>query len=101
VAEARKADEARAQIQREAAAAQSRRLEVLATRIPATWTRIQELIQSRQEKSYAEAVQLLGDLKELDQRRRLVPDFGRRLADIRAIHARKRTFIEQLASQGL
>jgi hypothetical protein len=100
-AEARKAEEARAQIQREAAAAQSRRLEVLATRIPATWTRIGELIQSRQEKSYAEAVQLLGDLKELDQRRRLVPDFGRRLADIRAIHARKRTFIEQLASQGL
>lgn len=100
-AEARKAEEARAQIQREAAVARSRRLEILATRIPATWTRIEELIQSRQEKAYTEAVQLLGDLKELSLRRHVVPDFGRRLADIRAIHGRKRTFIEQLASQGM
>lgn len=100
-ADARKAEEARTQIQREAAAARSRRLEVLATRIPATWTRIESLIQARQEKSYAEAIQLLDDLKELDLRRRVVPDFGRRLADIRAIHAKKRTFIDQLASKGL
>ena len=56
---------------------------------------------SRQAKAYAEAVQMLLDLREITARRHAVPDFDRRLAEIRVAHAKKRAFIERLVEKGL
>jgi hypothetical protein len=44
---------------------------------------------------------MLLDLREITARRHAVPDFDRRLAEIRAAHAKKRAFIEQLDAGGL
>lgn len=54
-----------------------------------------------QAKAYAEAVQMLLDLREITARRHAVSDFDRRLAEIRAAHAKKRAFIERLVENGL
>jgi uncharacterized Zn finger protein len=56
---------------------------------------------SRQAKTYAEAVQMPLDLREITARRHAVPDIDRCLAEIRAAHAKKRAFIEQLDAGGL
>lgn len=56
---------------------------------------------SRQAKTYAEAAQMLRDLREIMARQHADPDFDRRLAEIRAAHAKKKAFIEQLDAGGL
>ena len=99
--DARRAAEEESRRVREAAAARERHLELLATRIPQAWVKVDELISTRQAKTYTEAVQILLDLREITARRHAVPDFDRRLAEIRAAHAKKRAFIEQLDAGGL
>lgn len=44
---------------------------------------------------------MLLDLREITGRRHAVPEFDRRLAELRADHAKKRAFIEQLIGKGL
>lgn len=44
---------------------------------------------------------MLLDLREITARQCAVPDFDRRLAEIRAAHAIKRALIEQLDAGGL
>jgi hypothetical protein len=99
--DARRAAEEEARRVQEAAAARERHLELLATRIPLAWVKVDELISTRQAKAYAEAVQMLLDLREITARRHAVPDFDRRLAEIRAAHAKKSAFIERLVEKGL
>lgn len=99
--DARRAAEEESRRVREAAAARERHLERLATRVPQAWLKVDELISMRQAKTYAEAVQMLLDLREIMARRHAVSDFDRRLAEIRAAHAKKRAFIEQLDAGGL
>jgi hypothetical protein len=99
--DARRAAEEEARRVRDAAAARERHLELLATRVPQAWLKVDELISTRQAKTYAEAVQMLLDLREIAARRHAGPDFDRRLAEIRAAHAKKRAFIEQLNTRGL
>ncbi len=99
--DARRAAEEEARRVREAAAARERHLELLATRAPQAWAKIDELIATRQTKAYSEAVQMLLDLREITARQCAVPDFDRRLAEIRAAHAKKRALIEQLDAGGL
>jgi len=99
--DARRAAEEEAHRVRAAAAARERHLELLATRVPQAWAKVDELISTRQAKTYAESVQMLLDLREIAARRHAVPDFDRRLAEIRAAHAKKRAFIERLVEKGL
>lgn len=99
--DARRATEEEARRAREAAAARERHLELLATRIPQAWVKVEELISTRQAKTYAEAAQMLRDLREIMARQHADPDFDRRLAEIRAAHAKKKAFIEQLDAGGL
>ncbi|MBX3747033.1 MAG: hypothetical protein KF833_17125 [Verrucomicrobiae bacterium] len=99
--DARRAAEEEARRVREAAAARETHLELLATRVPQAWAKINELIATRQTKAYSEAVQMLLDLREITARQRAAPDFDRRLAEIRVAHAKKRVLIEQLDAGGL
>ena len=99
--DARRSAEEESRRAREAAAARERHLELLSTRIPQAWVKVAELISTRQAKAYAEAVQILLDLREITARQHAVPDFDRPLAEIRAAHAKKRAFIEQLVEKGL
>jgi hypothetical protein len=99
--DARRAAEEEARRVRETAAARERHLELLATRVPQAWVKVEELVSTRQAKTYAEAVQMLLDLREIAARRHAGPDFDRRLAEIRAAHAKKRAFIERLVEKGL
>ena len=99
--DARRAAEEEARRVQEAAAARERHLELLASRIPQAWVKVAELISKRLAKSYAEAVQMLLDLRKITARRHAVPDFDRRLTEIGAAHAKKRAFIERLVEKGL
>lgn len=55
---------------------------------------VEILVVARQSKTYAEAIQVLQDMREVATRRGTGPDFARRLAALRDRHAKKRTFLE-------
>lgn len=68
--------------QKEAAAAQKKRieyLEALAPKEAATWDRVMDLIQVKQAYAYDEATKLLRDLRDLAEHRERLPEFSRRL----------------------
>lgn len=97
----RKAAEERARKDREAAREREKHLEGVARRMPELWDLVEALLAAKQSKAYAEAVQILQDLREVATRRQAGPDFARRLAALRDRHAKKRTFLDRLSAGGL
>ena len=59
------------------------------------------LIATRQPKKYDEAVQLLGDLRDLADRAREAPKAASRLSSLRATHSNKPSLIRRLDAAGL
>ncbi|MEU1968968.1 hypothetical protein ABZ541_14330 [Micromonospora sediminicola] len=87
--------------ERSAAAARQRHLDTLAVDQPAAWQRIDELIATKKPREYDTAVQLLVDLRDLGERDGDSSSFRHRLAELRAVHARKPSLLERLNLAGL
>ncbi|MET8367517.1 hypothetical protein ABZU53_28730 [Micromonospora sp. NPDC005194] len=98
-AEQRERDWARRE--RSAAAARQRHLDALAVDQPAAWQRVDELIATKKPREYDTAVQLLVDLRDLGDRDGASASFRNRLAELRAVHARKPSLLERLNLAGL
>ncbi|WP_406074690.1 hypothetical protein [Micromonospora sp. NBC_01638] len=98
-AEQRERDRVRRE--RSATAARQRHLDTLASDQPAAWQRVDELIATKKPREYDAAVQLLVDLRDLGERDGDVASFRYRLADLRAVHARKPSLLERLNLAGL
>ena len=97
---AQKTAQAAARRKREARKARERHLDSLVDREDAVWNEIDQLIAARQPKSYARAVELLIDLRDLSARGGDTA-FSQRLPVLRTAHARKLTFLERLKAAGL
>lgn len=89
--DARQQAEARRQ-----AKARARYLDELAPREEAVWRHIEDLVDMKQAKAYAEAVGLLKDLQELSLHRDNTSQFEQRLGALRDRHQKKRAFIDRL-----
>ncbi|MFF5181843.1 hypothetical protein ACFY2Q_27790 [Micromonospora sp. NPDC000316] len=98
-AEQRQRDQARQE--RSAAAARQRHLDTLAVDQPAAWQQVDELIATKKPREYDTAVQLLVDLRDLGERDGDTSSFRHRLAELRAVHARKPSLLERLNLAGL
>ncbi|MFG3604305.1 hypothetical protein [Micromonospora chersina] len=98
-AEQRERDRVRQE--RSAAAARQRHLDALAVDRPAAWQRVDELIATKKPREYDTATQLLVDLRDLGERDGDSTSFRDRLAELRAVHARKPSLLERLNLAGL
>ena len=65
------------------------------------WNQVEDLIATKQPKSYDHAVKLLLDLRDLGARKDKTDDFEARLGAFRAAQARKPSFIDRLRRGGL
>jgi hypothetical protein len=99
VAEQRGRDRIRQE--RSAAAARQQHLDALAVDQPAAWQGVNELIATKKPRDYDTAVQLLVDLRDLGERDGSTTPFRQRLAELRAVHARKPSLLERLERAGL
>jgi len=100
LAEEKSAAERRRQEQA-AAGAREKRLKELARRGDAAWEEAENLIALRNASGYHQATTLLVDLGELADRHDAFESFAQRMADLRARHASKRSFIGRLDAVGL
>ena len=87
--------------ERSAVAARQRHLDALAVDQPAAWQQVNELIDTKKPREYDTAVQLLVDLRDLGERDGSTTLFQQRLAELRAVHARKPSLLERLELAGL
>ncbi len=99
--EAERAAAERARRERAQAAAREGYLARLAKREARTWDRVDELIATRRQPDYDEAVRLLKDLTDLAARRGRAAGARRRIVGLRDEHNAKVTFIERLRKAGL
>jgi hypothetical protein len=99
--EEEKAAAERRRREQEAAQAREKRLQVMAGREDKTWQEAEDLIAQRNPPGYERATALLTDLGALADRNGAFEDFTQRLAQLRARHAGKRTFISRLDAAGL
>jgi hypothetical protein len=92
-AEARRvADEARAR---------ERHLDGIAPRRLQPWTQVEKLVATTKPASYAEALELLLDLRDLSAHQTGSDDFQARLATLKRTHAAKPAFLSRLRRAGL
>ena len=98
---AQKAAEEKARREREAAILRAKHLDEIAGREPGLWNEVENLISTKQPKSYDSAVELLVDLRDLAARKGKTDEFRTRLDAICMAHARKPSFIERLRKAGL
>jgi len=98
---AKKAAKEKACRDREAAVSREKYLQEIAGREPELWNQVEDLIATKQPKSYDHAVKLLLDLQDLAARKGKRDNFEARLGGLRAAHARKPSFINRLKRAGL
>ncbi len=98
---AQKAAEEKARREREAAILRAKHLDEISGREPGLWNEVENLISTKQPKSYDSAVELLVDLRDLAARKGKTDEFRTRLDAICMAHARKPSFIERLRKAGL
>jgi hypothetical protein len=96
-----RAARARVRREREEEQLRQRRLESLARREPRAWTEVDDLIASKHQGCYDEAVALLVDLRSLAASRDRLAEADRRMAQLRVTHAKKTTFIARLDKVGI
>jgi hypothetical protein len=87
--------------QKELAEARSKYLDELAGKETATWREIDELIATKQPRSYDRAVALLVDLRELAQRSATQAAFEARVRDLRERHRSKPSLQQRLTQRKL
>ncbi|MEI9475626.1 MAG: hypothetical protein WCO26_03525 [Deltaproteobacteria bacterium] len=98
---AQKAAEGKARRERETGILRAKHLDEIAGREPVLWNEVENLISTKQPKSYDSAVELLVDLRDLAARKGKTDKFRTRLDAICMAHARKPSFIERLRKAGL
>jgi hypothetical protein len=98
---AKRAAEEKARREREAAIFRAKHLGKIAGREIELWKEVENLILTKQPKSYDSAVELLVDLRDLAGRKSKTNEFQARLDAIRVAHVRKPSFIERLRKAGL
>jgi hypothetical protein len=98
---AKKAAEEKARREREAAILRAKHLDEIDGREPELWNEIENLISTKQPKSYDSAVKLLVDLRDLAARKGKTDEFRAMIDAICVAHARKPSFIERLRKAGL
>jgi hypothetical protein len=100
-AEAAQAEAKRKQLERDAAAARSKYLAVLARKEPAVWTEIDDLISTKNPASYDRAVGLLVDLRDLAAASGQDARFHEKLRALRMKHERKPSLLAKIEGAGL
>ncbi len=98
---AQMAAEEKARRERETAILRAKHLDEISGREPGLWNEVENLISTKQPKSYDSAVELLVDLRDLAARKGKTDEFRTRLDAICMAHARKPSFIERLRKTGL
>jgi len=98
---AKKAAEEKARREREAAILRAKHLDQIEGREPELWNEVENLILTKQPKSYDSAVELLVDLRDLAARKGKTNEFQARLDAIHVAHVRKPSLIERLRKAGL
>jgi hypothetical protein len=86
---------------KEKALAREQYLEGLAGREDSIWKKVDELLDSKQPAKYDEAVNLLGDLRDLNKKTATEKVFKQKLKAICANHYRKVGFLNRLQKAGL
>jgi hypothetical protein len=99
--EAERAAAERARRERAEAVARQTYLARLAKREARTWDRVDELIATRRQSDYDEAVRLLKDLTDLARRKGRAAEARRRILGLRDENSAKVTLIERLRKAGL
>jgi len=79
----------------------ARHLDKIAGRESELWNEVENLISTKQPKSYDCAVKLLVDLRDLAARKGKADEFRARIDAICTAHARKPSLIERLRKAGL
>ncbi|MGH6959260.1 MAG: hypothetical protein ACREE7_02130, partial [Dongiaceae bacterium] len=87
--------------ERELAAARAKYLDGLAKREDTVWRQTEALINTKQPKNYGLALDLLKDLRDLGARTGKDDAFAAALRSLRDRHARKPSFVQRLAKEGL
>jgi hypothetical protein len=98
---AEKAAEEKARREREAAILRAKHLDQIEGREQDLWNEVENLILTKQTKSYDSAVALLVDLRDLAARKGKTNEFQAMLDAIRVAHVRKPSLIERLRKAGL
>jgi hypothetical protein len=75
-------------------------LDTLTGREPEFWAEVEDLIATKQAKSYDLAIQHLADLRDLAMRQGGEAGFAKRLVALRDAHTRKSAFIARLREKG-
>ncbi|AMV27605.1 hypothetical protein VT84_24600 [Gemmata sp. SH-PL17] len=86
---------------RERAEARARRLDTLVGKEASLWREAGTAVGTKLPKQYDHAVQLLTDLRDLAQRADAMPEFARRIGELREQHRKKPSFIERLDKAGM
>ncbi|MBI4493313.1 MAG: hypothetical protein HY690_11050 [Chloroflexi bacterium] len=86
----------RARREREEAAARAVYLDGLAGQEEALWQQAEALTEMKRPADYDQAVRVLTDLRDLAIRNQMAETFDARLSQLRARHAKKRTFLDRL-----
>jgi hypothetical protein len=87
--------------ERDAAIAREKHLDSLGGRSQTIWSTVDALVATRLPKSYDQAVQHLGDLRELAKREGRQADFKKRLHALRSLHSAKKSLMDRLAKGGM
>jgi hypothetical protein len=99
--QAERREQDRIRQERSTATARQRHLDALAVDQLAAWQRVDDLIATKRPHDDDTAVQLLVDLRDIAERGGDTATFQQRLADYRAVHARKTSLLERLELVGL
>jgi hypothetical protein len=110
-ADARRAQQVRAELARKAeaehlhaeksAAERQKRLEWLARNEEPSWQKVNTLIDTKSPAEYKNAVDLLLDLRAVNKQKDTLAEFSRRFSEIRARHQRKVSLIDRFSRAGL
>jgi len=98
--QARQAATKKANQERQATIAREKHLDSLKGCSETIWATVETLAATRQPKSYDQAVQQLGDLRDLAEREGHQAGFKKRLAVFRNQHSAKKSLIDRLAKGG-
>lgn len=91
----------KAKREREAAKRRKEHLESLRGKETTLWSKVHQLVGTRQPKAYDEAVSLLSDLRDLAEMQEDADAFRIKMTALREEHARKTTLVERLRKSKL
>lgn len=100
-AKRRKAEEAKAHKKAALAREKEKRREAIAADPEKAWKQVDTLVETRQEASYDQAVEVLVMLRELAQQNGAMDDFKRRLKEVRQRHVARTKFHQKMAEKKL